>query len=80
MVSTRSWFTVVIPTYNRPAALVRCLRSIAENEEAEDVIVVDDVVTTAATLNACAAALCEGGARIVSFVTFGRAPALGDRW
>lgn len=44
------------------------------------VIVADDVVTTAATLNACAAALCEGGARIVSFVTFGRAPALGDRW
>ncbi|MGH7619924.1 MAG: ComF family protein [Gemmatimonadaceae bacterium] len=43
------------------------------------VIVVDDVVTTAATLNACAAALCDGGARIVSFVTFGRAPALGDR-
>lgn len=44
------------------------------------VVLVDDVVTTAATLNACAAALCEGGARIVSFVTFGRAPALGDRW
>jgi ComF family protein len=43
-------------------------------------VVVDDVVTTAATLNACAAALCAGGARIVSFVTFARAPALGDRW
>jgi len=43
------------------------------------VVLVDDVVTTAATLNACAAALCDGGARIVSFVTFGRAPALGDR-
>ena len=43
------------------------------------VVLVDDVVTTAATLNACAAALYEGGARIVSFVTFGRAPALGDR-
>jgi ComF family protein len=43
-------------------------------------IIVDDVVTTAATLNACAAALCDGGARIVSFVTFGRAPAVGDRW
>lgn len=41
-------------------------------------IVVDDVVTTAATLNACAAALCDGGARVVSFVTFGRALALGD--
>ncbi|MFI5229927.1 MAG: ComF family protein [Gemmatimonadales bacterium] len=43
-------------------------------------VVVDDVVTTAATLNACAAALCDGGTRIVSFVTFARAPALGDRW
>ena len=44
------------------------------------VVVVDDVVTTAATLNACASALCAGGARTVSFVTFGRAPALGDRY
>jgi ComF family protein len=43
------------------------------------VVLVDDVVTTAATLNACAAALCSGGARIVSYVTFGRAPAVGDR-
>ena len=37
------------------------------------VVLVDDVVTTSATLNACAAALVEGGARIVSYVTFGRA-------
>jgi ComF family protein len=43
-------------------------------------VLVDDVVTTAATLNACAAALHAGGARILSFVTFGRAPAVGDRW
>ena len=45
----------------------------------QHVVLVDDVVTTAATLNACAAAVHAGGARIVSFVTFGRAPGIGDR-
>jgi len=43
------------------------------------VVLVDDVVTTAATLNACAAVLHDAGARIVSYLTFGRAPAIGDR-
>jgi predicted amidophosphoribosyltransferase len=43
-------------------------------------VLVDDVVTTCATLNACATALHAGGARILSYVTFGRAPAIGDRW
>jgi ComF family protein len=43
-------------------------------------VLVDDVVTTGATLNECATALYGAGARIVSYVTFGRAPALGDRW
>jgi len=43
------------------------------------VVLVDDVVTTAATLNACAAVLHDAGARIVSYITFGRAPAIGDR-
>jgi ComF family protein len=37
------------------------------------VVLVDDVVTTACTLNACAAALVAAGVRIVSYVTFGRA-------
>jgi ComF family protein len=43
------------------------------------VVLVDDVVTTAATVNACAAALVTGGARIISCVTFARAPSAGDR-
>jgi ComF family protein len=42
-------------------------------------ILVDDVVTTAATMNECARVLFEGGARIISYVTFGRAHASGDR-
>lgn len=42
------------------------------------VVLVDDVVTTAATLNACAAPLWDAGARIISYVTFGRARAPGD--
>lgn len=42
-------------------------------------VVVDDVVTTAATLNQCAATLYSFGARIISYVTFGRARAAGDR-
>jgi ComF family protein len=42
-------------------------------------MLVDDVVTTASTLNACAAALYDGGARILSYMTFARAPASGDR-
>lgn len=43
------------------------------------VMIVDDVVTTAATLNACAKVLYDAGARIISYVTFGRARASGDR-
>lgn len=43
------------------------------------VMIVDDVVTTAATLNECAKVLYDAGARIISYVTFGRAHASGDR-
>jgi ComF family protein len=42
-------------------------------------VLVDDVLTTGATLNACAAALFTAGARTISYVTFGRARASGDR-
>lgn len=53
-----------------------------ENPEAitgAHVVIVDDVVTTAATLNECAKVLYDAGARIISYVTFGRAHASGDR-
>jgi ComF family protein len=43
------------------------------------VVLVDDVVTTAATLNTCAKILYDSGTRIISYVTFGRAHASGDR-
>lgn len=42
------------------------------------VVLVDDVITTASTLNACAAELYDHGARIISYVTFGRARPAGD--
>jgi ComF family protein len=36
-------------------------------------VLVDDVITTGATLNACAAALASAGARTICYITFGRA-------
>lgn len=47
--------------------------------DGQHLMLVDDVITTAATLNAAAQALLDGGARIVSCITFGRAPDPGDR-
>jgi ComF family protein len=41
-------------------------------------ILVDDVITTGATMNACTAAMFAAGARSVAYVTFGRARAPGD--
>ena len=64
---------------------VNVLRAFTANGLAESrlrgahLVLVDDVITTAATLNAAARALTDGGARIVSYITFGRAPDPGDR-
>ena len=56
-----------------------CIAGDARELSDAHVVIVDDVVTTAATLNSCAKVLYEAGARIVSYVTFGRAHASGDR-
>lgn len=42
-------------------------------------VLLDDVVTTGSTLGACAKALFAAEARTISYMTFGRAPASGDR-
>ena len=45
----------------------------------EHLVLLDDVVTTGSTLGSCAKALYAAGARTISYMTFGRAPASGDR-
>ena len=57
----------------------RASESAAAKFRGVHLVLVDDVVTTGATLAACAAELFSAGARVISIVTFGRAPASGDR-
>lgn len=61
------------------AGAFRVNRSALDSVRGAHLILVDDVVTTGATLRACASALFVSGARTISYMTFGRAPASGDR-
>jgi len=56
-----------------------CADAAAAQVTGRHLILVDDVLTTGATLNACAEALFEAGARTLSYLTFGRARTAADR-
>lgn len=56
-----------------------CVDGAAARVAGHHLILVDDVFTTGATLNACAAALFDAGARTLSYLTFGRARTAADR-
>jgi ComF family protein len=64
---------------NNVSGAFRASQNARERLKGAHVMLVDDVVTTGATLSECATTLFESGARIISIVTFGRAPAAGDR-
>jgi ComF family protein len=64
---------------NNVSGAFRASQNARERLKGAHVVLVDDVITTGATLSECATTLFEGGARIISLVTFGRAPAAGDR-
>jgi ComF family protein len=56
-----------------------CAAGAAAQVAGQHLVLVDDVLTTGATLNACAEALFEAGARTLSYLTFGRARTAADR-
>ena len=75
-----AWEDVVLRSRENNVAGAFCVSPDRRDDlRGAHLILVDDVVTTAATLNACARVLYDAGARIISYVTFGRAHASGDR-
>ncbi len=77
LVRTRATATQTRLTPSERSANVHGVFAVAPDTRAllrgAHVLLLDDVITTAATMNAAATALFEGGVRTVSYVTFGRA-------
>ncbi|MBM4193623.1 MAG: ComF family protein [Gemmatimonadetes bacterium] len=82
VVRVRETRTQVRLTQSQRSMNVHAAFSVPETRRAPlvgaHVIVVDDVLTTGATLNAVGAALFAAGARIISYATFGRAKTPAD--
>ena len=77
VVRTRATTTQTRLTPSERSANVHRVFAVAPDARArlrgQHLIVLDDVITTGATMNEVATALFEGGARTISYVTFGRA-------
>ena len=61
--------SVVIPVYNVEEYLCRCVDSVlAQNLSDLEIILVDDIMTTGATLHFCSEALQKAGAKKITAV------------
>ena len=64
---------VIIPTYNEIENIEKMVRKVFSLKSLFDLLIVDDVVTTGATADACSRALLTAGAGKVTVLALARA-------